>query len=641
MRISSGTPLVLLAAAAAVIAGEGAWAASEDLGNGFLHHGVATPIWDHRGVVATVDGQGHNVVLLWLYDHRGGYALLLIDTQTGTSKEYPMPFPPGGDCPFASILSSRNRFYTHYNGYFVEFDAQTRAFTFHHETKPRMAMSMTEDDAGVIWAFTYPSCGVVSFDPKTRELRDYGHVHDENWAQYPRYAAADDAGWVYFGLGSTSGQIFIFDRRTGKATPVVPQEERVQGMGQVYRDVNGKVYGHPGGEGDKWYELYKGEAKKLSKSPGVKHKPIITGSQGLFHTTFPDGKALKSCDFVERVTIVEDPATGTTKEIKFDYTSEGAHVMGLAAAPDGTICGGTAFPMRFFSFDPKRDAWTNRLCYSQWNTVAVQGDRFFVGGYPSGFLLEWDPSKPWAETQKDNPASNPRFLMECHPTINRPHDLLTCPDGRTIVLAGTPGYGYTGGGLLIWDRETKSGTLLEHTDLLPEQSTLSLAALSDGKVLGGSTTAAGTGGEQKAKQAELYVLDLASKKIEWHQAVFPGVQGYTDLCPGPRGLVYGVADQRRFFVFDPSERKVVHEQDTSETLGNTVSHQGPRVFVRGPEGAVYMLFAKGIARVDPKTFKIELLAESPVPINLGGDCLDGRIYFGHESHVYSYKVPDS
>jgi hypothetical protein len=73
-------------------------------------------------------------------------------------------------------------------------------------------------------------------------------------------------------------------------------------------------------------------------------------------------------------------------------------------------------------------------------------------------------------------------------------------------------------------------------------------------------------------------------------------------------------------------------------FGQTTSQQGPRVFVVSPDGAIYILFVKGIARLDPATFKIAMLAESPVPIGLGGDMLDGRIYFGSGSHMYSYKV---
>ena len=614
--------------------------ATEDLGNGFLHHGVATPVSNHRGTVATADGDGRNVVLVWLYDHRGGYALLMIDAETGKSEEIPMPFRPG-DAPFASILSSRNKFYTHFNSHFVEFDPAKRAFTFHHKTAPRVAMGMTEDDNGVIWAATYPSSGVVSFNPKTREFNDYGYVHKENWAQYQRYVAADDTGWIYFGIGSTSAQIIAFDPQTGKAKPMVPEDERRKGAGYVYRNTNGKVYGRlAGGAGGRWYEFYKGEGKAIGKHERIEAKPIITSHQGLFHREFPDGKKLKVCDTVTRTLVVEDPKTKEVKEHRFDYKSEGAHIMGLAAAPDGTICGGTAFPMRFFSYNPKTDRWANRAAYGQWNTVARQGDRFFAGGYGHGFLLEWDPSREWVTTVKGREASNPLFLTQCVPSINRPHDLLAHPDGKTLVLAGTPGYGYTGGGLLFWDRETRTPTLIEHTAILPEHSTMSLVALPDRKLLGGSTTSPGTGGEKKAEQAELYIMDMATKQIEWHAVVFPGVQSYTDMCLGPNGRVYGFADRRRFFVLDPAKRKVVHEENTEAKFGTTNSQQGPRVFVLSPDKKIYILFAKGIARLDPATHAITMLAKSPVAIGPGGDILDGRIYFASGSHVYSYAVPD-
>jgi len=627
--------IVCLAATAGTIA----FAATEDLGNGFLHHGVATPVSNHRGIVATADAQKRDIVLVWLFDHRGGYALLLIDAETGKSEEHPMPFPPGGDCPYSSILSSGNKYYTHFNSHFVEFDPEKRAFTFHRKTAPQMAMGMTEDDKGVIWSVTYPQSGVVSFNPKTREFKDYGHVHKENWAQYQRHVAADDAGWVYFGIGSTAAHIIGFDPSTGKARPMVPESERGHGSGEVYRDVNGKVYGTLSGGKDSWYEFHKGEAKKIGPRPNIKQKQIITSSQSLFHREFPDGKKLIECDTVERVMKVEDPKTKQVKTLTFDYHSEGAHIMGMAAAPSGTICGGTAFPMRFFSYDPKTDTWVNRDGFCQWNTVARQTDRFFVGGYGHGVLLEWDPAKEWVRIKEGDPKSNPLFLTQCHPTINRPHELLAHPDGKTLVLAGTPGYGYTGGGLLFWERDTKKRTLIEHTDILPQHSTVSLVALPEGKLLGGSTTHPGTGGEKKAKQAELYIVDMATKKLDWHEPVFPGVQEYTDLCPGPDGLAYGVADRIRFFVFDPAKRKVIHEKNLAGEFGHTNYQQGPRVFVLDPKGTVYMLFGQGIGKVEPGTYKVTLLAKSPVAIGPGGDYYQGRIYFGSGSHMYSWKVP--
>lgn len=620
-------------------------AETEDLGNGFRHHGVATPVSNHRGTVATVDGQGHDIVLSWLFDHRGGYALLVVDTVTGKCDEYPVPFPPGGDCPYASILSTGNRYYTHFNSYFSEFDPVKRAFTFWEKTAPQMAMSMTEDDKGRIWSATYPQSGLVSFDPKTRDFQDYGHVYPQNWMEYPRSIAADDAGWIYFGTGSTKDQIIIFDTKTRKATPVVPEEERAHGSGVVYRNNDGKVYGHAVGDrGDaeksNWYVFHKGAAKKIGAHEKANAKPYIAGSQALFHVNFPSGKRIKRLDLVEKNLIVEDPKTGTEKTFALTYSSEGAHIMGLAVAPDKTICGGTAFPMRYFRFDPVKDEWTNRAALGQYNTVARQGEKFYMGCYTHGFLLEWDPAKAWVPSEKGKSDSNPLYLADAFPIINRPHRLLAHPDGKTIIMTGSPDYGLTGGGMLIWDRAAKKSVVLADQELLPDQSTVSLVALPKGKLLGGSTTTPGTGGQKKAKEAELYIMDMASKKIEWRQVVFPGIQEYTDLCLGPKGRVYGFADRTRFFVFDPVAKKVVHEQSTGDAFGPTSYQQGPRVFVVSPKGTVYALFLKGIARVEPKTFEIKMLAESPVEVSCGGDYLDGRIYFASGSHVYSYAVAE-
>jgi hypothetical protein len=614
-------------------------AASEDLGGGFLHHGVATPVSNHRGIVATVDGAGRNVALVWLFDHRGGYALLMVDAETGGSQEIAVPFAPGGDCPYASILSSKNRFYTHFNSYFAEFDPAKRAFTFHRQSKAQMAMAMTEDDAGVIWSVTYPNSGLVAYNPGTGEFTDYGYLNQENWAQYQRYIAADDAGWIYFGIGNTASQIIAFDPTTRTATAVVPEKERGKGNAAVIRDLNGKVYGQARPAADSpWYELYKGQVTPIAKPEAIKAKPIIASSQGLFHQQFPDGKRLKVCDTVEKVIVLADPATGTEKRNPFAYTSEGAHIMGLAAAPDGTLCGGTAFPMRFFAFDPAADRWANREAYGQWNTVCPYQDRFYVGGYGGGFLLEWDPARDWVATVKGSEKSNPRYLVESAPDINRPHDLVVSADGSTVILAGTPGYGYTGGGLLFWERTTGKSTLVKHAELLPEHSTLSLAALPDGLLAGGTTTAAGTGGEVKAKEAELYLLDLATREIVWHAPVFPGAQNYNDLCTTPAGLLLGFVDGKTFFAFDPKQRKVVQRTEVPPEFGPCVSHQGPRAFVPAGE-AIYALFVNAIAKLDLQTLSFTLLAKPPVTIAAGGDILNGRLYFANGSHVYSFKLP--
>jgi hypothetical protein len=115
-----------------------------------------------------------------------------------------------------------------------------------------------------------------------------------------------------------------------------------------------------------------------------------------------------------------------------------------------------------------------------------------------------------------------------------------------------------------------------------------------------------------------------------------GVQEYTDLCYDERnGLVYGFADRRRFFVFDPKTKRIVHEQETEPCA----YQQGPRVFIVAPDRRVFVLFVRSIAEVDQKTFALRLLAQTPVPITAGGDYLDGRLYFASGSHLWSFRLP--
>jgi sugar lactone lactonase YvrE len=613
-------------------------AASKDLGGGFRDHGVAAPISNHRGTVATVDGNGRNVVLSLLMDHRGGYEVLLVDAETGKTEEFPMPFDPKGDSPYASILSSGNKFYTHFSSHFVEFDPVQRKFTFVSKTTPQMAMGMTEDDGGVIWSVTYPQSGVVSYDPRTKAFKDYGHVYEQNWPQYQRYMAADDAGWVYFGLGATASQVVALDPSTGKATPMFAEDQRKKGSAYVYRDLDGKVYGQSlRGAKEDWWQFYKGKAEKIGGHDNVRPKPIITDSQSLFHTTFPNGERVKGLNLVDRKMTTEDPRGKTTREVSIDYASEGAIVMGAATASDGTVSGGTAFPMRNFSYNPKTDRMINRPGYDQWNAVDPAGDHFFIAGYGGGVLLDWQPGKPWVDTVKGKPT-NPALLTECTPVIHRPTRVKALADGKTVIMAGTPQYGYTGGGLLFWDREAKTPTLLTDAQVVPNQSTESFVVLPDGKLLAGTTTSPGSGGEKKAKEAELYVMDLASKKVEWQAVAFPGVQEYTDMFQGPGGLVYGVADRKLFYVFDPATRAVVHQQKLEADFGLTAYQQGPRVFIPGPTGEIYILLTTGVARIEPGSYKLTLLAKSPIAIESGGAYLDGRVYFINGSHLYSYEL---
>lgn len=342
-------------------------------------------------------------------------------------------------------------------------------------------------------------------------------------------------------------------------------------------------------------------------------------------------------DLLDRKLVIADPKNNTEKTLSFDYASEGAWVMGVSTAPDGTIAGGTTFPMRFFNFDPKTGKMVNKAAFGQFDAQAIQGDRLYFGVYPSGSLLEWDPSKPWVDT-KEGADTNPLYLTASSQLTHRPHRVLAYPDGKTIIMTGTPAYGFTGGGLVFWDREKKAPSFLKDSSVILDQSTFSITALPGGKFMGGTTTQPGTGGIRKAKEAELYIMDFITKEVVWHKALFPGVQEYSDICLAPNGMVYGITDRKKFFVFDTVKRSVIYEQEVPESFGTTVAKEALRVFIPCPNKETYLLFKNGIVQVKPGSYKLKMKAPSPVPINTGGDYLDGRIYFVSGSHLCSYKL---
>jgi hypothetical protein len=192
--------------------------------------------------------------------------------------------------------------------------------------------------------------------------------------------------------------------------------------------------------------------------------------------------------------------------------------------------------------------------------------------------------------------------------------------------------------MLIWDTETESHTLLTHDDLLPAHSTVSLVALPDGKIVGGTTISPGTGGEAHAKEAELYVLDPDERRVLFRDAVVPGATEIRDMVLGPDGLVYGLAPGSAFFVFDPVSWEIVHSEEKLP-YGDLAGQQAPRILAMGPDKKIYALFRNAIVRIEPGSFEHILLGKPPVNANAGIVIHKGRLYFTHSSEVWSFQVP--
>ncbi len=293
--------------------------------------------------------------------------------------------------------------------------------------------------------------------------------------------------------------------------------------------------------------------------------------------------------------------------------------------------------MRRFTYDPKTDRMSNAAAYGQWNAINKHKDHILVAGYPGGFLLDWDTSKPWVPTEAKNRSPNPQLLVRTgDPDLHRPTHV--AGNDNTLIFSGTPDYGYTGGGLVFFDRATRAVTKLTDKDLIPDQSIESFLVMPDNTMLAATTISPGTGGIEKAHEAVIFQLDLATKKIQWQSPVIPGVHEYTALLQTSDNQIYGIADRKIFFVFDSRSHTVTYQKEFESTLGPSAYQQGPRILIAGANDETYLLLRKGIAAIDPKTHDIKLIAESPIPITCGGDYQGGRIYFLTGSHLCSWEV---
>lgn len=613
---------------------------SEELADGFVDHGSVGFVIGTRGWVAAEDGEGRDVVLMWLREGatRDGW-LGVLNIDTGEYDEF-TPIDGSIAGPYTSLLSSDGQYYA-CNRHFVMFNPARPGFDVINENVNEgeaLAMSMTEDDAGVIWAACYPNMTVVRYDPGNGAYDEYFDLYEHPSQLYPRSMAADDRGWVYVAVNPVAGQFLIFDPDDEAIEPVLPEDERVtEGEIEVVRDLNGRVYGRAN---ERWFTFHDGETEELTTAPEIDEAPIVTGPQSLAHRDLPSGNRIARLDV--RTTrphvIVEVPETGDREVVTFEPSGGDAVPMGLTLAPDDTIVGGTYIPHQFFRFEPDEDSWFKGINVGQWNVLTTTENGVYVGVYPDGALCMWDPDASWdtPDERTRDLDSNPRYLYNDTRHLHRPYSMLTHPNGRYIVLSGTPDYGHTGGGLLFWDRTNEAAEVLTHEDVVPWHVTESMVALPNGDLLGGTTTRPALGGVRRADEATLYVLDVHEKEVVWTGALLDGVVSYQDMCITDDGTVFGVADRERLFVFDPTGREIEHETTLNEVTAN---QQGSEVFVQTPGGRVFLLFQSGtIAEIDTESYEITPRATAPADIGNGGTFYNGRIYFATNSNLFSWEV---
>ncbi len=596
----------------------------------FKEHGLVAPVgmptWG-PSTIATVDENGRRIVFVKLWTGKTA-SYLFIDAETGETEQV----HPEGDGwgAYQVLMTPSNVIYDTMDNHLVAIDVVSRQVRKVGAIPSGMALGYALGEDGTVYAGIYPTATLVSYNPNTDTFTNHGALNEEIWPQYPRPLGVDESGWVYCGISIQEMQVVGYQVATGEKRLLIPQEKRQRGNTEGFVGTDGKVYMHAEGWG--WHELLGGVATPIEK-------PLV-GARSTGTDTFPDGSRYTHVDVADRILHILDAGADEPREVHFDYESAGVNIYTIIAGPDDKVHGATGIPLRIWKFDPETGEMENQGLggnRGHINQFVRQGDRFFGAIYSSGDVVEYDPLQPYdGASMKD--SVNPRLVHsvdEARDLYGRPHVVLAHPDGRHILVGGNAARVILGSGLLIYDAESEVGTILDRTDLIPDQGINALVALSNGDVLVGTSTKPPTGGAGDVPEtAVIYRLDFERRVIAEQWPLHPNTPAVRDMVVMSDGVVYGLAEPNRFFVFDPEQGVFTHDEVITD-YGNVSGWQAPRCMIIGPDGHIYALFTEAIVCIDPKTLAHKEIARPNVPVTSGIAIVGERLYFGSGPRLLS------
>lgn len=553
------------------------------------------------------------------------------------------------------------------------FDPHTFGITLHAEGLEGQSVlydGKVGDDGNVYFG-TYPSARVMSFNPTTGDIRDYG-------------TQTEDAEYV-FGLGIIDGQIwagtgpvphlFRIDPVSGDRVEMQPPAHVMEGTdwfisieqrddlvfvrlsprgtydlaiydtrgGNWLDDIVPGTFATPPtevGRGNRLYFLqgedvlgYQLPSRRL-ESIGFENSPLkeeLAGAVGTYgvalldHPDFPaDTIAGLNTD---GLLWHYSPVTGRYSTTQADLLGSplGAHSMGVGG--DGTVYMGAYLSSGVMS---RIDQGTEEIQAlngpKQSDAILAYGDQIAVSSYPGAIVHIGDPDHwDWLRFEQ--------ILELGRGAPNYQDRIFAMAEHEGSILAGSvPDYGQLGGALTVVDPAT--GDYEMHRDLVPEQSIVSLAAAGD-LAFGGTSIHGGLSSEPSRSTAELFTWDLEAGHLIASEPIIDGAQVICELRVTPDGALWGLASEGTVFKYDVDQGAVAGTIATGKKTGNEWGRR-TSLFHRTSDGFLYAAAGGALLRLDPVDMTSEVLVDSDVRFA----ALDGndRIYVAGEVMVRRVEV---
>ncbi len=561
-----------------------------------------------------------DTIYLSFAQYKAPLFLLALNPDTGQFRQFNGPLSSEmGSWGFT--VDHENRIYlgSYYNAHLLRFDPKTEKWEDlgqpAGESESFICKIATAKD-GKIWGGTYPSAKLFSYDPKTGVSENFDRMDPEQFYCYP---TAGDDGLIYCAIQFAKMDIVVFNPEMKTKTSLVPEENRKPGRINLVNGKDGKIYVKLS-TSDQWFRIKGEKLIEISKSD------IPFPQSGL-----PDGRTFTLID--GNLLQIENPLTKEKKEIPLRYEAAGAYIFVVGTGPDGKVYGSSMLPLRLFVFDPRSESLTNlgraSLANGEVYSMGTLDGRLYLCSYPEARLSVYDPNKPFRFG--DNEDANPRDLGPMGGELYRPRAMIAGPHGN-VYIGGYPDYGLLGGAISVYDPKKNEKRVYRH--VIQNQSIASLAYIDKlDLIAAGSSVRGGTGTRAIEKEARLILWDLKEEKKTFETAPLPGVKTILSLAVGVNGMLYGITDNEKIFVFDPEKREVKRILDLGFKEPGEISLQP------GPDLRLYGLAKEAIFSIDPRNDQVSLVSKPPVPIHSGMAILGRKIYFGSGANLWEFEIP--
>lgn len=423
-------------------------------------------------------------------------ALILVDPETRTCENYPLPYDAGAwavlylkEKEMLLIGTCAN------HGALHRFDLKTRTYLSSLTVAgERYIWNLARGDNGKIYGGTWPGGALLQYDPEAETLISLGHVGPDPENCYtkgvtPVYGGVavnsgfhENTVWLYRFADKTFTQI----GGTGESIAAAFSDRLLTKTDADYRlyDLNTNRLLAQFAPGKQPEGLPDSVKTYLEKQKEPLPYGLLPGEAGNHIAVRKNGKRIG----IKGQDLIWEEANDWHFELLAAEPIP-CNIMTLAADPDGVIWGSAEFGQTIFKYDPATNTFQNSASVAAaggevYGIVPLDG-RLYLTSYVHGDHILYDPKAPW--DQYNN--INPRLLGSCAPEMVRPHGKSVLGADENIWTGWWASYGVRGGGITKIDTKTQEVTswfgiagdqAIEHLCAAPE----SLYAVTNGEASG-------------------------------------------------------------------------------------------------------------------------------------------------------------